>query len=478
MYSIHRLSHLQYKSLRVTQKEFSFSDRPEVSNKYRKLFFFLLREGIIKTFRKIQSKRNKDLKFPYFLTCLEIDVNGKKYYNLSTQTTQKEKDFVIENVFFLNDNFDIKQDFFTLNNAVFNQFNNTNTVTYKDYIHLDEIEQTAIDTTTKKGVFLYGLGDYARVFIAPHLKRQNKLYCVDYKAPLAKHYKNNYGFEQFALVPQETYNTVAKVSNPLAIIATYHSDHTNIALDLYNHNPNTQIFIEKPPIVTLNDLKKLITLYNKGAKIDIGYNRRYIPVNQKIREQIRGKQVMINIVVKEILINNNHWYFWENQGTRITGNLTHWLDLATFWIDEKPTEINVISADTTDETIAVSVLYSNGSLLNISVSDKGNALRGVQEKIEIRTKEESFYIDDYLKYSHTKSTGKINHKRFIKRLKGHENMYKHVIKWHEKKEPARYTVKDLVYSSLLTHYTAKMFKENIRTFNIMEEIEHYSKLIE
>ena len=478
MYSIHRLSHLQYKSLKVTQKEFSFSDRPEVSHRYRKLYFFLLREGFIKTYRKIQSKRDKDLKFLFFFTYIELYYQGKKYYNFSTQATENEAEFVIENIFFASDNFDDNQDLFLLENTVFNQYNNVNSTVYKDFIHLEEVVQETTKKTRKKGVFLYGLGDYSRVFIAPHIRKQDNLYCVDHKVPLAKHYKENYNFENYALVPQETYSALAKVSNPLAIIATYHSDHTTIATDIYKHNPNTQIFIEKPPIVTLTDLKELIQLYNKGAKIDIGYNRRYIPINQKIRNQIRGQQIMISVSVKEILINKNHWYFWENQGSRITGNLTHWLDLATFWIDEYPVEINVISADTTDETIAVSVLYSKGSLLNISVSDKGNALRGVQEKIEIRTKEEIFFIDDYLKYSHTKSDGKTNHKHFIKRLKGHEDMYKHVIKWYENKEVTRYTVKDLIYSSLLTYYVAKMFKESTRTLTIEKEIQQYINLIE
>ncbi len=473
MYRIHRLKDLKFESLVVKQKEFKFSDRPEVSHKIKKLWFFIRYEGFVKTFRKIKSKKNKALKLSYYLTVLTVKYNKKTFLNFSIQTSQKQDCFVIENIFFESNSFDNKIDIFTSKREIFNQFSNTNNRIYKNYIHLDEIPQQPENHSSKKGVFIYGLGDYSRVFIAAFLKKQHKICCTDYNYQLAEYYKNRYSYDKFALVPQETYSILKRVENPLAIIATYHSDHTRIAKEIFEVNPNTKIFIEKPPTVTLLDLKNLIALYKKNAKIDIGYNRRYIPVNQEIKDKIKGQQVIINISVKEILINDNHWYFWDNQGTRITGNLTHWIDLATFWIDEMPIELNVISSDSIDETISVAILYSKGSLVNISVSDKGNVIRGVQEKIEIRTKDKTLFIDDYLKFSSTKKNGYTHTRTFLKRIKGHEKMYKHVMNWYEEKESSFYSTKDLIYTSLLTFYISKMFKENIRTLRIEEIVKEY-----
>src|SRR5690606_19551429 len=136
-----------------------------------------------------------------------------------------------------------------------------------------------------QGVFIYGLGDYSRVYIAPKIKKTKKIFGVDYSYQLAALYKKKYHFENYGLVPQVSYHALKKTKNPLAIIASYHSDHTRIAKEIYNNNPNTFLFIEKPPCVTLEDLKTLLNLYHKKAKIEIGYNRRYIPINSWIKER-------------------------------------------------------------------------------------------------------------------------------------------------------------------------------------------------
>lgn len=309
---------------------------------------------------------------------------------------------------------------------------------------------------------MYGLGDYARVYIAPNIKTENKSFCLDYNYYLAKHYKENYKYQQFGLVPEESYSALEKTKTPLAIIATYHSDHTRIAKDIFDRNPSTFIFIEKPPCVTLDDIKTLSSLYDQGANIEIGYNRRFIPLNQKIRHAFYNQQKVITISVKEILITENHWYFWPNQGTRITGNLTHWLDLAVFWIKGEPVEINLMASPSKDETMAVSVLFSDGSLVNITVSDKGNSLRGVQENIEVRTKDETVSIQDYTRYSWTSNNGRKNTSKKSIRNKGHDAMYKHLVKAYHDKADVKYTKEDLLKSATLTYYVSEMYKGGIR----------------
>ena len=234
----------------------------------------------------------------------------------------------------------------------------------------------------------------------------------------------------------------------MAIIATYHSDHTRIAKEIFDINPNALIFIEKPPCITLQDIKILVSLYDNNASIEIGYNRRFIPINQEIKAALFQQQKIINISVKEILINESHWYLWKNQGTRIAGNLTHWIDLAVFWINGSPIEINLLNSSSKDETIAVSILFSEGSLVNINVSDKGNSLRGVQETIEIRTENETFLIEDYLKYTRIRNDGSKTIKKILKRDKGHDAMYKHLTEIYNNKKSITYTKFDLIKSAL------------------------------
>ena len=458
MGKIVRFNILQFNKLvSVEQQYLDAKERPEVTDKLRKLLFFSRREGLVRTSKKILSKGDT-FQLKKFLTIITVESNGKLFANYSSQTSENPEHFVLRNEFFEIESTVTFQNI--SKNKNFNQFVETPN---KNSIKLAVSEYANQEVTyAEKGVFLYGLGDYARVYIAPNIKTENKSFCVDYNHSLAAHYKENYKYQHFGLVPEESYYALEKTKNPLAIIATYHSDHTRIAKEIFETNPSTFIFIEKPPCVTLDDIKTLTALYEKGANLEIGYNRRFIPLNQKIRDAFYVQQKVITISVKEILINENHWYFWPNQGTRITGNLTHWLDLAVFWINGEPVEINLMASPSKDETMAVSVLFSEGSLLNITVSDKGNSLRGVQENIEVRTKDETVNIQDYTQYSWTSNNGRKNTVNKSIRNKGHDAMYKHLVKAYHNKAEVKYTKEDLLKSATLTYYVSEMYKNDVR----------------
>lgn len=472
MTRIVKFSDLEFDELvSIDQETIDVADRPEVTNKYRKLLFFALREGIFRTFHKIKSKTNQQLNVEKRFTIITVKHNGSLYTNFSTQSSANKEEFVISNNFFEVPIAPKIADI--ISNQNFNQFVEDEQG-QTDLTLPQKVNQSASKAVrSKKGVFLYGLGDYSRVYIAQNIKSLSKVFCIDYSHQLAKYYSDTFGYENFGIIPEDSYPLLPTIEKPLAIIATYHSDHTRIAKEIFDINPNTLIFIEKPPCVTLQDIKTLVALYNDKALIEIGYNRRFIPINQEIRAAVFEQQKVINISVKEILINESHWYFWKNQGTRITGNLTHWIDLAVYWINGSPIEINLLSSPSKDETIAVSILFSEGSLVNITVSDKGNSLRGVQEQIEIRTESETFFIEDYLKYTRVKSNGSKTVKRNLTRVKGHDAMYKHLTKVYNGEESISYTKEDLIKSALTTYHVSRMYKENVRNFKMEQTLSEF-----
>ena len=449
------------------------SDRPEAQNKLRKLLFFIRAEGFRRTISKIKSKKDKRFLVEKFKTTLVLKVNNKMYANFSIQSCKEPSNFVLSNAFYQINDKELVRD----KDVEYNQLE-SHDVNEKIFGSREGLDCKNTNTSElesySEGVFIYGLGDYSRVYIAPNIKKIKKIFCVDYISSFSEYYKTKYNYINSGLVPQDSYNQIKKVKKPLAIIATYHSDHTRIVEEIFNINPETIFFIEKPPCVTLADINKLIDLYKKGAKIEIGYNRRFINANQKLKKELKGDKAIINISVKEILINQSHWYFWENQGTRITGNLTHWIDLSNYWLeDEIPVELSMLKSPTRDETFTVSILYSKGSLVNLSVSDKGSTLRGVQEKIEIRTENETYFIDDYLKTSFIDKQGVKRNNNKIKRLKGHDNMYKHIVNVFYDKALFKYNVEELIKTTLTTYYLSYMFENNIKNFKIKDIITNH-----
>jgi predicted dehydrogenase len=311
------------------------------------------------------------------------------------------------------------------------------------------------------------------MFIMHHFRKAEKVACVDYKSKVTWDFQKRYGFRFGYLVPRSSFPLIRTTGKPAVIIATYHSDHALLAEQVYQCNPNTRIFIEKPPTVTLEDLDRLITLYNQGASLEIGFNRRFIPFNGYVKRVLTGERVMVSCSVKEVLISPNHWYLWKNQGTRVTGNVVHWFDLAQYWIQSPPAELNVMADGEDIESVTISVLYRNGSILNITASDQGNSLRGVQEKIEIRFGNQTITINDYLWLEHVRSNGKRIHKRRIRRDKGHSRMYSNFKSILDGRNESAYPALDLIHTSLVTYYASKMLSEGKRTMVIGDIVDQY-----
>ena len=469
------------KIIAIKQLVSTARDRPDFTNKYLKILYFFMYEGVGSTLRKYFAHKISQERY---LTFISVDYNSSAYLNISIQYQTDPSNFVVRNRFYKAADIDFEAIEKNLEYylGLFNQFIGVETyeklgIDTRSHITFDTVYEASSVRRHKNGLFIYGLGGYVRMFIMPYLKKMPKIACIDYKANVASEFKSKYKFEKSFLTASDSFDLLKTIEQPVAVIATYHSDHATIASNIFFSNPNTFIFIEKPPIVTLEDLIRLIEIYNRGAKIEIGFNRRFINYSKYVQKVVRNKVLIINCTIKEVNISDNHWYLWKNQGTRITGNVVHWVDLGTFWIQSIPTEINVLTNGTDQETSAISILYKNGSILNITASDKGNGLRGVQEKIEIRFDDETIFIDDFLSLSHTKKNG-IKSKRYqFFREKGHKEMYRNFEKIVQHHRPSEYSVYDLINTSLVTYHASQMVAQSIRNMKIENYIDQYQKMV-
>lgn len=445
-------------------------------HKLEKVLYFIMREGIVTTIRKIFAYQIS--KFDY-LTFLKVEIQGHNYLNISMQKQTNPEVFVIRNEFI--PYFDI--DFRRIEKDVdsymqcFNQFSGNIEYNKIGITHNKKktvpVSCTDYNKNYKNGLFIYGLGGYVQMYVIHHFKKTRKIACIDFDYDIANLFRKKYGFKEYYTIPKYADAALKRVKIPFVIIASYHSTHTDIAWNVYHANPDAYIFIEKPPCVTLEDLCKLIELFKKGAKLEFGFNRRFIDYSRYVRKKTIGQKLIIICSIKENTINCNHWYLWGNQGTRITGNAIHWFDLANYWIDSNPVELNLLSSSDDLESSLISVLYENGSTVNITISDKGNSLRGVQEKIEIRFSNETIFIYDFVSLLHTKQNGFTIKKTKIIRQKGHNAMYRHFKKIIKGNDISKYTVIDLIRTSVLTFYASEMLRTGERNKIIIDEVNKY-----
>ncbi len=209
----------------------------------------------------------------------------------------------------------------------------------------------------------------------------------------------------------------------MAYIASYHSWHTAQALDFLEHFPKSRVIIEKPPCITERDLRNLWQVFDP-ERVFIAFHRRYAPMNRWIREWLHesGEPVMIDMRIHEAPIGPDHWYFAEGQGTRIAGNLCHWIDLALFWIPSEPVQASVAAGPNTDPDRSFYALhFRDGSMVHFTATDLGDPTYGVQEQVHVQGKEQEIILEDTLRVKRWHRGKWIGYRR-IRRDKGHERM--------------------------------------------------------
>lgn len=305
-------------------------------------------------------------------------------------------------------------------------------------------------------VALLGGGDYARTEIIPALRvARLALHTIANREPqvaamLAREHR-------FAVAASDPERAIAELPQPgLVVIATAHDSHAHLASMAVSHGHRA--FVEKPPAVTSADVQLLVqALATHPGSIEVGFNRRYHPLVREARARLQREQGPVSIMctIKEIPLAPDHWYLWPNQGTRITGNLCHWIDLAVFLLEERPLPVSVTlsprvpgSVQALDEERVLTVTFADGSLLCILATGRGDDIRGVQEQIEIRRGHTTVTIDDLWKMR-VRHAGVDRRSRRLFRQKAHANMYRTALRRFLDGEPALYPAADIVLVSAI-----------------------------
>jgi predicted dehydrogenase len=315
------------------------------------------------------------------------------------------------------------------------------------------------------GVVLIAAGDYARAQIIPALKRSGAHLetVVDFEPYLAEYARRNFGFSRSTTDWREA---LTGSDTEIAIIASYHDSHARIGAEALRLGQ--KVLLEKPPAVTCEDLALLLDAgKNENAFLQIGFNRRFARFTRKAKDLLGEAEgpTTIACIVKEVSIPDGHWYRWPKEGTRITGNICHWIDLAVYFLGAgcEPVEMTISGAPEAypDEERGLNVLFRDGSTVTIIATTRGDSMLGVQEFIELRRADLTIRIDDY-RHMRAVRSGRTLFQQSSRRDKGHATMYRDTVERMIRNEPAFYTLADLRLTSLLTINAAEMVKNDLR----------------
>jgi len=212
-------------------------------------------------------------------------------------------------------------------------------------------------------------------------------------------------------------------------ITSNHFSHTSYAVKALKSNKI--VYIEKPISVNWEQFKELISLIpNYQHMISVGYNRPHSPAIRKYiaeTEALSYSPLTFSAFVIGHVIPSEHWYRNSKEGTRICGNVGHWLDLFIHILAPKLDKVDWFNFQITysnqesyDDDISISITTACGDLGIITITSRAEPFEGINEVINIQCKDNFLKIDDFREMTFYKSHQKIK-KKFWHKNVGHED---------------------------------------------------------
>lgn len=212
-------------------------------------------------------------------------------------------------------------------------------------------------------------------------------------------------FAQFFNIqtPSLNFNSLKNNSNvKLVYITSNHASHSKYAVDLLN--ANIDVYIEKPVAVCFEQLALLnTTIKNSKNNVYCGYNRPFskaVKTLKKYCDDLKGP-ITLSCFITGHFIEKDHWYRNPNEGTRVCGNLGHWLDLAVHILgwkhlpDTLKIMINYSDSYVNDDNINVSLTSERGDLIVITLTSRSEPFEGINETINFQQDQVISKIDDF-----------------------------------------------------------------------------------
>ncbi len=238
-------------------------------------------------------------------------------------------------------------------------------------------------SSPSKHIGLIGCGNFAYSTIAYYL-RKNAGSCIrgvmDVDASRAASMFKEYGADYHTCHAEQVLGDPAI---DLIYVASNHASHAEYGIAAIE--AGKAVHIEKPHVVTQDQLERLVAAASKSrAPVRIGFNRPLSPIGLEILKALDEQDgaTVINWFVGGHQIDPDHWYFHENEGGRILGNLCHWTDFTLRMIPPEgryPVRVIPARAASSDCDVAVSFVFGDGSIAALTFSARGHTFEGVRE---------------------------------------------------------------------------------------------------
>ncbi len=248
-------------------------------------------------------------------------------------------------------------------------------------------------------VGIIGCGNFSFSNIAYYLKKNYGCVIrgamdidINKAASLAREYGAGYYTDKSEEVIQDE-------NIDLIYVASNHATHTEYAIAALQ--AGKAVHIEKPHCVNHDQLVCLCqAIKEHNGKVALGFNRPYSTLGMTMAEYLNKESgsAMFNWFVAGHEIEPDHWYFHDEEGGRVLGNLCHWTDFIYHLVPPEaryPIVINPTVSEKTDCDIAVTYTFGDGTIAIITFSAKGHTFEGVRERFSAHKGNTLITLDDF-----------------------------------------------------------------------------------
>jgi predicted dehydrogenase len=281
--------------------------------------------------------------------------------------------------------------------------------------------------SASKHVGIIGCGNFAYSNIAYYLKKNYGAVvrgCMDphiqRAASLFQKYEGDYYADSADRIFQDQ-------SIDLVFIASNHASHAEYAIQALNQGKS--VHIEKPHVVNESQLERLCeAMAHSKGKVALGFNRPHSSIGLEIKRYLDSQQgpSVFNWFIAGHEIPPDHWYFNEEEGGRVLGNLCHWIDFVYQMVPDElrfPVEIVPTPGDNTGSGLAVTYRFADNTVAAITFSAKGHTFEGVRERFAAHRGDVLIAMDDF---KHL--TADVAEKKYVKRLPYRDHGHEAVIR--------------------------------------------------
>jgi predicted dehydrogenase/threonine dehydrogenase-like Zn-dependent dehydrogenase len=256
------------------------------------------------------------------------------------------------------------------------------------------------DSTKKSGVSFIGSGNYATSSLIPAFKKSGaKLINVaSANGVSGMHAGRKFGFEK---TTTDNDSIFQDTKTDAIVITTRHNSHADFVIKAVDSGKH--VFVEKPLCLKQEELIEIKAVYNKSKTkpiIMVGFNRRFSPQIQKIKQLLLGtsgpKSFIFNVNAGHI--DEEHWT-QDNDvgGGRVVGEACHFIDLLRFLADCPILDWNQNSMNSNSkDTLSIGLKFEDGSIGAINYFANGPKSLP-KERLEIFSQGRALQLDNFRK---------------------------------------------------------------------------------